>query len=97
MISIEQFKEAIKLYQKHEKLINDFEKLFPGGFIESKFADCFWRMQDLVFKTNFDQNGLEWINAYLYENCREYWDENKEHHEINDLNDLWELIKEYRI
>lgn len=96
MIGKEQFIEAIKIYQKHEELINNFEKLFPGGYCESKFADCFWKLHDLLFKTNFNENGLEWINAYLYEGCREYWIKEK-HYEINNLNDLWELIKDYRI
>ena len=96
MIGVEQFKEAIKLHQKHEELIDDFEKLFPGGYIESKFADCFWRLHDIFLKTNFSKSGLDWINAYIYEDCREYWI-GEEHYEINNLNDLWELIKDYRI
>ena len=96
MIGKEQFIKAVNLYLKHDVAMSAFEELFPGGFAESPFADYFWSLQDILFKVSFDERGLDWINAYLYEDCREYWDSD-EHHEINNLDDLWELIKEYRI
>lgn len=100
MIGVEQFKEAIELYQKHEELMDDFEKLFPGGFYESKFADCFWRMQDLVFKTNFNENGLDWINWWLYEKDGnselKAYEKNETEIPTETIEDLWDLVKQYR-
>lgn len=95
MIGKEQFLDLMNQYNEFEEWCNKVEELFPN-FFESQGATSFYCLFETTIKLLFTEESQDWINAYMYENCRKWWDADKVEHSIEDESDLWELIKDYQ-
>lgn len=96
MIGKEEFIELIKEYELQNNRIDDLEKIFPNCF-ESNIIDYGFKLFDQILNIYFNQEGSDWIYWYLCESNLKAWDENGKDIPMNDEEDLWELVKNYRI
>lgn len=102
-LSKEEFIKLINDYEENNSLVNNLNELIPD-FWQWSVVDFGWRMFEKIIDVCFTEEGKEWISAYLYDGCREYWvsEDNvttskPEHYTINDAEELWNLVKDYRV
>lgn len=95
MITKEKFIKLIEDYKKYEELLDSASIIFPNIF-ESNIFTYSYKWFDQLIEAYFNISGIDWINAYLFEDCRKYWIEDIEH-KLESLEDLWNLVKDYRI
>lgn len=96
MITEEKFIELIEKYYKYNKSIDIIDEFIPG-FFESTFVDFGWYCFEELLRIYFNKEGKDWIDYYLYDNPEKCYYMNNEVFPLENLDDLWELIKEYRI
>lgn len=100
MIDKSLFVEYIKKYQTQNKKLDQLAEL---GFDiwDTQVIEFGWQMFDIFIKSNFNEDGQDWINWWLYERdfCsdRRAWNEDGSEIPIETVDDLWNLVKKYRI
>lgn len=95
MIGKGEFEEIIESFYEHEKYIDKLSEIIPYAF-ESPIIDWGYKMFDKLIAVYFDSTGVDWINYYLYENPEKCYYQNTQRVQLESIDDLWELIKEYR-
>lgn len=103
MLTKERFKEVLGLVENHSKEEDRWSE-FGINPVEMPINDHFWELFTIYIDDNFDINGYDWIYWYLWERISimtgevlPYYEENSDEPKyVNNLDDLWELIKNYR-
>lgn len=103
MVTLKSFKKAIELCQKVNK---DCDKLSEVGFdvIDSGMFDGFHRMMTLYLESWLTEDGIEWVEWWLYE-LPNLKDEDKPHAQyadgtpidISTIEKLYNFLQEYSI
>lgn len=104
MLTKERFKEVLELVESHSKEEDRWSK-FGINLVEMPINNHFWELFNIYINDNFDINGCDWIYWYLWERISivtgkilPYYEENSDEPKyVNNLDDLWELIKNYRV
>ena len=102
MITKEEFIDFIEV---HEKFNNDIDLLYDLkiDIINSFLFEAFGKVCDMLLNAAFTPDGVDWINWWLYEGKNLYTEErlpvyiNDEKVLIETPDELWEIIKDYRI
>lgn len=97
----EQFIKLIKQHQKQNELLDELERC---GFdiYETQVIEFGFIMFDNVIKSNFNDEGIDWINWWLYEKNGIFgdlsaFDENDNETPFDTIEDLWNYVEKYRI
>ena len=96
MIGKEQFSQYIQDYQHQYKIIDEISQYF-NGFWESDIVEYGWKMFDELLKAYFTEEGIDWIYYFLLENPNKSYYVNEERIPLKTSDDLWEIVKDYRI
>lgn len=102
MITKEEFIDFIEV---HEKFNNNVDLLYDLkiDIINSFLFEAFGKVCDMLLNATFTPDGVDWINWWLYESKDLYTKErlpvyiNDEKVLIETPDELWEIIKDYRI
>lgn len=95
MIGKEDFIRLINEYHLQDKRIDALNELIPDSF-GAPILDFGWKMFDEVKKVYFTEEGVDWIDYYLYENPERRYYVGGVAYPLDTIDDLWNLIKEYR-
>lgn len=95
MIGKEKFTELIQEYYKQDKRIDKFDELLPGCY-GSPILDYGWKMFDELKEAYFTEEGVDWINYFLYENPEKRYYIDDTEIPLKTIDDLWETVKDYR-
>lgn len=110
MISKELFVKFLKQYQTFNKAFERIEKAIMGRPYSSNMYESDWYesvgyMLDLFLESHFNEYGCDLINAYLFEDCKEFWvnkdktlfeDEKEEHYVYNTLEELYDVLLKFK-
>lgn len=100
MITKEQFIKLITDHRKHNDRLDEVE-----GVLGFAVYDCDWVeygniLFDEVLGLLFQEEGVDDINWWLYEKCGrpdyKMWDKDGNEIPTETLDDLWEIVKDYR-
>ena len=98
----ELFCEIIKSHQIHWSNLENLEKLGMDLF-ESPIIEFGFQMFEHLIKSNFNEEGVDWIFWWLYERddtlkcSNKACDEDGNEIPTETIDDLWNIIKNYRI
>lgn len=101
MITKEQFEEFIENYYLFDNYVNELQKL-QIDIIETPLFNQFAKLNDLFLTTNFTEEGVDWINWWLYERVsftgeiNAAYDDSGEEIDLSSLSKLWDLVEKYR-
>jgi len=110
MISKELFIKFLSQYQRFDQAYERIDEALMGKKYHSNLYDSDWydavgNMLDLFLESHFTDNGQDLINAYLFEDCREFWvnkdktlfeDEKEEYYEFNSLEELYDVMLKFK-
>lgn len=110
MITKELFKKFISNYNTFDKGIRRIDEAISGphnycALFEVDWCDAVSRMLDCFLESHFTDDGQDLINAYLFEDCREFWinkdktlfeDEKEEHYEFNSFEELYDVMLKFK-
>lgn len=97
MIGKEELKNLIQSYYKQDDRVNKLCEIFTDAF-DNPILNWGIQMFEAVIEAYFNDKGCDWIFYYLYENPEKcYYDESNKRIPLETIDDLWELIKNYRI
>lgn len=100
MITKEQFIKLITDHRKHNDRLDEVEDVLGLAI-----SDCDWVeygniLFDEVLGLLFQEEGVDDINWWLYEKCGrpdyKMWDKDGNEIPTETLDDLWEIVKDYR-
>lgn len=100
MITKEQFIKLITDNRKHNARLDEVEYVLKLAIYDCDWVEYGNILFDEVLGLLFQEEGVDDINWWLYEKCGrpdyKMWD--KEGNEIptETLDDLWEIVKDYR-
>lgn len=98
MITKEQFIKLITDYRKHNDRLDEVEEVLGLAIYDCDWVEYGNILFDEVLGLLFQEEGVDDINWWLYEKCRrpdyKMWDGNEIPTET--LDDLWEIVKDYR-
>ena len=95
MIGKEDFEELIQEHYKQSVLIDSLDKVFPGA-CGSPVIDYGWKMFDRLKQAYFTEEGVDWIDYFLYENPEKCYYQDGVRVPLETVDDLWSLIEPYR-
>jgi hypothetical protein len=110
MISKELFIKFLSQYQRFNIAFERIEealmgKKYSSNLYESDWYDAVGYMLDIFLQSHFTEDGCDLIDAYLFENCREFWinidkdlftDKGKEHYTFNTLDELYDVMLKFK-
>lgn len=96
MITKETFIKLINTINIFEKEVDKWNNLGLNMF-ETKLCNSVWELIGISLKSHFTEQGYDWIYYYLYEEHHKVFDDSGKEIPLNTADDLWELIKEYRL
>jgi hypothetical protein len=103
MINKDTFITMIKLVEHFD---NEVQRWYNFGIdlYEKKITEIPYKLFDIYLLNNFNTYGIEWINWYLYERYSiitneflPYYDENNNEKYVHTPEELWDLVKDYRL
>lgn len=101
MINQELFNTIISEVINFNEKVDNWEELVGPGIFETSMVQSSWKIIDFLILTNFNEEGQDWINWWLYEKSEnpELKALDAEDKEIptETIDDLWNLVKDYRI
>lgn len=95
MIGKRQFTELIQAYYEQDKRVDKLNELFPDCY-GSPIIDYGWKMFDELKKAYFEEEGIEWIDYFLYDNPSKCYYENDVRIPLETIDDLWNVVKDNR-
>lgn len=101
MITKEQFEEFIKNYYLFDSYLDKLQKL-QIDIIETPLFKQFAKLNDLFLTTNFTEEGVDWVNWWLYERVsftgeiNAAYDDSGEEIDLSSPSKLWDLVEKYR-
>ena len=96
----------IKTMQNAEKFESEVERWSEFGIdvFELPIGTIPWEMFNCWLDSHFDDYGKDWITWYLWERksiitgeILPCYDENSNEFYVNNLHDLWDLVKNYQL
>lgn len=96
----------IKLIQTAEKFDAEIERWYDFGIELQELPICElpWKMFDCYIDDHFTEDGIDWINWYLFERRSIFtgevmacWDEEGNEFYVNTPEDLWELVEQHQL
>lgn len=97
MIGKDEFTELIQSCIEQDQRIDDLEKIFSYSFGDP-IIDWGYKILGMLLNMYFTKEGADWIGYYLWENSEKcYYNENDEKLPLETINDLWNIVKKYRI
>ena len=110
MITKELFVKFLSQYQRFNTAFERIEEALMGRKYSSNLCESDWcesvgYMLDIFLQSHFTEEGCDLINAYLFEDCREFWqtkdktlfeDEKEEHHTFDTLEELYDVMLLYK-
>lgn len=110
MISKETFVKFLEQYQRFNYAFERIEEALMGNryssnLYESDWYDSVGYMLDIFLESHFTEYGCDLINAYLFEDCREFWvnkdktlfeDKMKEHYKYDSLEELYDVMLKFK-
>lgn len=99
MINKEEFLSLLRDYHLQDSRVDALNAIFPDSF-GAPIIDFGWLMFDKVKKAYFTEEGIDWIDWWLYERDdnpeMKAWDEDGDEIPMNTVEDLWRYVKHYR-
>lgn len=102
MITKEQFIKIISLAQDYEKEVDKWDD-FGIQIYEMPIGEIHGQLLDILLKNVFTVDGVDWINWWLYERISvitkeplQAYNEDGSVIPTGTVEDLWELVKDYR-
>lgn len=110
MISKELFIKYISEYQRFNRAFDRLEEALMGNKYRSNLYEADWYqsvgyMLDIFLESHFTEYGCDLINAYLFENCHEFWitedktlfeDKSKKHYTYETLEELYDVMLKFK-
>lgn len=100
MITKSLFVKCIEKYKSQNKTLDQLEEL---GFEiwDTSVIEFGWYMFDAFLDSNFNEDGKDWINWWLYERAEfsdmKAYNEDGSEIPMDTIEDLWNLVEKYRI
>jgi|GEM_PF-6702615 len=103
MITKEQFTELINTVLSFNKELDRWDD-FGIDLFNLPLGDISSRMSELTYTNLFDDEGIDWINWWLYEKPalfkgeadNQAYDENNKVIPTDTIDDLWNIVEKYR-
>ena len=110
MLSKELFVKFLTKYQTFNEAFGRIEEALMGrkyssNLYESDWCESVGYMLDLFLESHFTEYGCDLINAYLFEDCKEFWvskgktlfeDEREEHYKYDSLEELYDVMLKFK-
>lgn len=95
MIGKQEFIDLINSHTEQNSRIDDLSKVFEYAY-GNPIIDWGFQMFNMLISALFDEDGVNWIDYYLYDNPEKCFYEDEEKVPLETLDDLWKVIKDYR-
>lgn len=94
----------ISVMEVAEKFSAEIERWNDFGIpvFDLPIGDIPWKWFNIWIEEHFNKDGVEWISWYLWERVDlngellACYDENDNEFYVRDIEDLWEVVKEYQ-
>ena len=100
MITKEQFIKLITDHRKHNDRLDEVEDVLGLTIYDCDWVEYGNILFDEVLGLLFQEEGVDDINWWLYEKCGrpdyKMWDKDGNEIPTETLDDLWEIVKDYR-
>lgn len=100
MISKIEFIELLKEHDAQEERIDTLEEMGLSIF-DSPLIEYGTKLFEQMITSNFKEEGSDWIFWWLYEKDGDpdmkAWDENHNEIPLETMEDLWNLVEQYRV
>lgn len=100
MITKEQFIKLITDHRKHNDRLDEVEDVLGPAIYNCDWVEYGNILFDEVLGLLFQEEGVDDINWWLYEKCGrpdyKMWDKDGNEIPTETLDDLWEIVKDYR-
>ena len=110
MITKELFVKFINKYQIYRKAFDRIDEALFGrrhysNLYESDWNDAVGFMLDIFLESHFTEEGCDLINAYLFEDCKEFWvdesetlfeDKKETHYTYNTIGELYDVMLKFK-
>ena len=100
MITKEQFIKLITDHRKHNDRLDEVEDVLGLAIYDCDWVEYGNILFDEVLGLLFQEEGVDDINWWLYEKCGrpdyQMWDKDGNEIPTETLDDLWEIVKDYR-
>lgn len=100
MITKEQFIKLITDHRKHNDRLDEIEDVLGLAIYDCDWVEYGNILFDEVLGLLFQEEGVDDINWWLYEKCGrpdyKMWDKDGNEIPTETLDDLWEIVKDYR-
>lgn len=110
MITKKLFIRFIEQYQIFDRAFVRIEEALMGRKYSSNLFESDWHesvtgMLDLFLESNFTEEGQDLVNAYLFEDCKEFWinkdktlfeDSKEEHYTFETLGELYDVMSKFK-
>lgn len=102
MITKELFTKFIENAQKYDKELDRWSD-FGIDLFELPIAELGWKFFEQFLEQSFTIGGIDWVNWWMFEKFQPYNEKALEAYDENDniiptdtIDDLWEIVKDYR-
>lgn len=108
MITKEEFRNYIELYQIFDNGLERLSEALSGSkygvpIFECDWADAVGRMLDCFLESHFTEEGVDWITYYLFEDIEDklvvitepkdiFNDERDIEYHLNSIDELWDFL-----
>lgn len=100
MITKELFEQIIELQQEADTFIDKLEDMGLNLY-DTPIFNTYGYYLDMLLTAYFTMEGHDWVNWYLFEKAgnseMKAYNEDESEIKLETLDDLWELIKNYRV
>ena len=103
MITKETFIQMINLVERFNEEINRWDD-FGLNILDQPIISIPWKIFDTWEKSNFNEDGVDWIDWYLYERISiitkellPCYDEEGNPFYVNTPEELWDLVKDQQL
>lgn len=101
MVTKEEFLRLISDFQKWDKRIDEVEKVLNFCPLNIDWVEYSGRLFDTTLSILFEEDAVDDINWWLFERPMfppgpKMWDENGNEIPTETLEDLWNIVKDYR-
>lgn len=104
------FVEYLTTFNNFDNAIGRLGKAFIGDFYSDLIYETDWyeyvgKMYNIFLQSHFTEYGIDLINAFLFEDCREFWvdkdrtlfeDKKKEHYTFDTLEELYDVMRIFK-
>ena len=95
-MKLEVFKRIFELYKENEKFLDDTKNVLKLDLSETVSNDCFWETLSLIWDNEYTEEGVDWINWYMFEKRENgtpsAWDKDGTPI-LNSLEELWSFVE----